>query len=78
MSEYNRYWKESKDPEKKAELRQIRNACLEGGHPDVELTFKCLGYTTVEFHLWQDLVLYELCKRVMGEGFAVHLIVRLI
>ena len=78
LAEYNRYWKESKDRDKKAAIRHIRNACVADGHPDIQFTFKIKGFATleVEFHDWGQLVAYELFKKCLGDGIAYHLQVR--
>lgn len=77
LAEYNRYWKESKDPDKRAALRQIRNACIEDGHPDLSATFRLMYNVTIEmsFNKWSDVIMYELCRRCLGEGFTFQIIV---
>ena len=75
LSEYNRYWKQSKDREKRAAIRQIRNACVADGHPDVQFVFKMGSMASIEmeFHNWGQLVVYELFKKTLGDGVAYHI-----
>ena len=77
LSEYNRYWKESKDKDKKKALRDISRACGSDGHPSVELSFT--GDNDVEVDLvinrWCGVVQYEMLSQSMGHGFSYHIVV---
>ena len=77
LTEYNRYWSDSKDPEKRASLRQIVNACKDDSHPDLAITLKLTGMNTIDmsFTRWNTMILYELMRRCLGAGLTYHMVV---
>ena len=77
LTEYNRYWSDSKDPETRASLRQIVNACKDDSHPDLAITLKLTGMNTIDmsFTRWNTMILYELMRRCLGAGLTYHMVV---
>lgn len=77
LSEYNRYWKESKDKDKKKALRDISRACGSDGHPYLELSFTGDGDVEVDLAInrWCGVVQYEMLSQSMGHGFSYHIVV---
>ncbi|KAK8799301.1 hypothetical protein WA171_006047 [Blastocystis sp. BT1] len=76
LSEYNRYWKESKDKDKKKALRDISRACGSDGHPYLELSFTGDGDMEVDLAInrWCGVVQYEMLSQSMGHGFSYHIV----
>ena len=77
MSEYNRYWKESRDKDKKKMLRDISRACGSDGHPTLELSFAGDSGAEVDLRInrWCGIVQYEMIQQSLGHGFNYHIVV---
>lgn len=71
ISEYNRYWKQSKDKELKVVLREISSSFKTNSHPEVEMTFKLENGSVVTLHLtrWPYVIQYEVLRDVLQDGF---------
>ena len=77
LAEYNRYWKGSKDKDKKMILREVTRACSGSGHPDMHFMFKRSGVSEISIDLshWSEVAHYEMLRDLLGHGFLLHIIV---
>ena len=77
LAEYNRYWKGSKDKDKKMILREVTRACSGSGHPDMHFMFKRSGVSEISIDLshWSEVAHYEMLRDLLGHGFLFHIIV---
>ena len=77
LAEYNRYWKGSKDKDKKMILREVTRACSGSGHPDMHFSFKRNGVSEMMIDLshWTEVAHYEMLREMLGHGFLFHLTV---
>ena len=71
ISEYNRYWKQSKDKELKVVLREISSSFKTNSHPEVEMTFKLENgsVVTLDLNRWPCVIQYEVLRDVLQDGF---------